>query len=370
MPIASVVRCNYKKKYKNRNNMATPRVFVSSTCYDLKEIRDNLYEFIDSLGYIPVFSDKNEVFYHPDLHSHEACLKEIENCQLFILIIGGRFGGTYKYDETKSIVNAEYDTAKKLELPIFTFVQKDVYSNQLTYSKNIASGIADKIEYPAIADQKYAKNIFDFIISIRRSDENNGLFEFEFTRDIKDILRKQFAGLFYDFLWNRKKIKESDSTRNILFDLSSISKKTEELIQNIYQKVEDKDSSILINQLDLEDKARKFWYLQSQIFNISLWKTKPSTKVRLSKVDDSETDWIRFLTSKTEKFEIIEIGDEKKARALFHNNTKRQFAFEWADTKEIYEPNEREIKLLEKYFDSYKKLTEERRLELLNEFEM
>ncbi len=142
--------------------MAVPKVFVSSTCYDLKEIRDNLHEFIDSLGYIPVFSDKNDVFYHPDLHTHEACIKEIENCQLFVLIIGGRFGGTYVYDDKKSIVNAEYDAAKKLNIPIFTFVLKEVLSNQFTYSSNLKNKLAEKIEYPALAKQEYAKNIFEF----------------------------------------------------------------------------------------------------------------------------------------------------------------------------------------------------------------
>ena len=132
--------------------MATPKIFVSSTCYDLKEIRDNLYEFIDSLGYTPVFSDKNDVFYHPDLHTHDACIKEIENCQIFILIVGGRFGGKYKFDTSKSIVNAEYTAAKELNLPIFTFVKDDVYANHLVYEKNKDSEHAGKINYPAISD--------------------------------------------------------------------------------------------------------------------------------------------------------------------------------------------------------------------------
>lgn len=73
--------------------MANPRVFVSSTCYDLGEVRDSLYSFIKSYNFDPVLSERGDVFYHPELHTHDSCIKEIENCQIFVLIIGGRFGG-------------------------------------------------------------------------------------------------------------------------------------------------------------------------------------------------------------------------------------------------------------------------------------
>jgi hypothetical protein len=42
--------------------MATPRVFISSTCYDLKYIRENLKFFIQNAGYEPVLSEEGNVF--------------------------------------------------------------------------------------------------------------------------------------------------------------------------------------------------------------------------------------------------------------------------------------------------------------------
>ena len=33
------------------------RVFVSSTCYDLKQVRENMKEFIESYGYEPVMNE-------------------------------------------------------------------------------------------------------------------------------------------------------------------------------------------------------------------------------------------------------------------------------------------------------------------------
>jgi hypothetical protein len=343
--------------------MAVPKVFVSSTCYDLKEIRDNLYEFIDSLGYIPVFSDKNDVFYHPDLHTHEACLKEIESCQLFILLIGGRFGGTYVYDDKKSIVNAEYDAAKKLNLPIFTFVLKEVYSNQFTYTTNLKNGMADKIDYPAIAQQKYAKNIFEFIISVRKSDENNGLFEFEFARDIKAILRKQFAGLFYDFLWNRKRDKDSEVTKSILYDLSSISKKTEELLENIYRKVEENEPNKLINTLDLEDKARKFWYTVGERFAAQMKAITDERKVIMATLDGDD-DWIIYFL----KNPLYELVENNETKAIRHTGSGKQILLDWDhDYDTLYEGEIKELETLKDGFNAFKELTFEKRLKLLRD---
>lgn len=69
-------------------------------------------------------SDRGDVFYHPDIHTHDSCLNEVINCQLFFLVIGGSFGGSYIADPKKSIVNAEYAAAREHNIPVFLFHQK------------------------------------------------------------------------------------------------------------------------------------------------------------------------------------------------------------------------------------------------------
>lgn len=101
--------------------MAIPRVFVSSTCYDLKYIRENLKYFIKRLGYEPVLSEEGSVFFNPCLHTQDACIAEVPNCQIFVLLIGGRFGAKFKA-EKHSITNAEYREAVRLKIPIFALV--------------------------------------------------------------------------------------------------------------------------------------------------------------------------------------------------------------------------------------------------------
>ena len=72
--------------------MATPRVFISSTCYDLRYIRENLKYFVRTLGYDPILSEEGSVFYNPQLDTQDSCLAEVPNAQLFVLLIGGRHG--------------------------------------------------------------------------------------------------------------------------------------------------------------------------------------------------------------------------------------------------------------------------------------
>jgi hypothetical protein len=72
--------------------MAKPRVFVSSTFYDLKHIRSSLDIFIESLGFEPILSEKGDIAYSPDHPLDESCYREVQTSDIFVLIIGGRYG--------------------------------------------------------------------------------------------------------------------------------------------------------------------------------------------------------------------------------------------------------------------------------------
>lgn len=79
------------------------RIFVSSTCYDLSIIRSQLKSFIENMGYEAILSEYNDIFYDPQDHTHESCVKEIANADLVILIIGSRFGAKVIPDLKKII---------------------------------------------------------------------------------------------------------------------------------------------------------------------------------------------------------------------------------------------------------------------------
>lgn len=239
--------------------MAVPKVFVSSTCFDLSEIRDQLNRFIRSYGFEPVLSEYGDVFYHPDLHTHESCIHEIVNCQLFILIIRGRFGGAYTSDRTKSITNAEYDSARENNIPVFTYVRNAVLSNQHIYKGNRSKEFVSKIEYPSIEKQEYAVDIFEFIDSVRRSPTNNALEGFENFIDIENHLRKQWAGMFFDFLKTREVKSQIDATNHMLSSISASSGKLEQLVKSLYHSVAEDTAEESINTVEVIENTKQFF---------------------------------------------------------------------------------------------------------------
>ena|SRR6185437_9236926 len=171
------------------NPMATPRVFISSTCYDLSELRHGLESFVRSFGCSPVLSEHGDVFFHPDLHTHESCLKEVQNCQLMVLIIGGRFGGSYKCDPTKSVTNAEFNAAKEAKIPVFAFIKRDVWQDHFFYQKNKEKrDFLKELTFPAIERTDHAFQIFSFIDEVRLSPYNNALLPFDSSSDLQELL--------------------------------------------------------------------------------------------------------------------------------------------------------------------------------------
>jgi predicted Zn-dependent protease with MMP-like domain len=219
--------------------MAIPRVFVASTCYDLKYIRGNLQYFIRSLGYEPVLSEAGDVYYDPAKHTHDSCISEVSTCQLFVLIIGGRFGGAYKQSE-KSITNAEYEQALAYRVPVFTLVEQAVYAEHHVYLKNKDNTKIDPktIVYPAVDSTK----IFDFIDEVRKASFNNAIQPFQDIADIESYLRKQWAGLVFSFLARQA---EEDRVADIVSHIARVSEKIEFLSQQILKSVGTEESKVV-----------------------------------------------------------------------------------------------------------------------------
>lgn len=86
--------------------MAKPRAFISSTYFDLKNIRADLERFIKSQGYEPVLNERGHIAYGTKEKLEEYCYKEIQISDILISIVGGRYGSQSKI-ENHSISNTE-----------------------------------------------------------------------------------------------------------------------------------------------------------------------------------------------------------------------------------------------------------------------
>lgn len=215
--------------------MASLRVFVSSTCFDLGPIRGQLRNFLSTMGYEPIMSDYNDVLYDPRIHTHTSCIEEIATCDLIILIVGSRFGGKaipeaiskidfdtileksksvehLKKKENISVTQLEVLKAVEIEIPIFTFIDNRLWSDHELYEKNKSKPILKEIEFPSIDKQETAEFIFEFVNFLRHRTKGNSINTFAKFEDIEETLKKQWAGLFQKLL-NESRNKQLEFKR-------------------------------------------------------------------------------------------------------------------------------------------------------------
>lgn len=72
--------------------MARPRIFVSSTFYDLRQVRIDLERFITSIGYEVVMNERGNIPYGSTERLEQYCYREIQSVDILVSIIGGRYG--------------------------------------------------------------------------------------------------------------------------------------------------------------------------------------------------------------------------------------------------------------------------------------
>lgn len=219
--------------------MAGLRVFVSSTCYDLSNIRSQLRTLIQFFGHEPLMSDYSDLLYDPRLHTHTSCIDEVSSADIVILIVGSRFGGkaipealnyihwedikresnsieSLKTKENMSVTQLEILKAVEVGIPVFTFVESNVWHDHSLYEKNKDKDIIKDITFPSIEKPETAKFIFEFINFLRHRVKGNSVFTFSRFQDIEDIIRKQWSALFQKLLQEqRNKTIESKQITNL-----------------------------------------------------------------------------------------------------------------------------------------------------------
>jgi hypothetical protein len=210
--------------------MAKPRVFVSSTFYDLRTVRADLDHFIKEMGYEPVLFEKGHIPYGREDPLENYCYKEISNCDIAIVIIGGQYGTTSS-DKCHSITHKELEKAQAEGKQVYIFVEKNVLSEYQTYKNN-----------KALTDFKpfYVSNVkvFELIEQIYSLQSNNVIEPFEISEDIVRFLREQWAGLFQSLLQQSKRQAEISSIENLKETATMLDKMVKFLKE---QSTQDKD---------------------------------------------------------------------------------------------------------------------------------
>lgn len=177
--------------------MTCPRIFVSSTFYDLKHVREIIRKFILDQGYEAVLSEFSDIFYKPTDTVQNSCLREVSNCDMFVLIIGKRYGSPFPGDQTLSITHKEYLEAQNVSIPIYSFVDIDVLHDYEFYVKNDG---AQNLAFRVVQE----KEVFNLIDEVQKASKDNSLIPYSSIDDILQHLKKQWAMLLKVFSFCRK----------------------------------------------------------------------------------------------------------------------------------------------------------------------
>jgi len=228
-----------------------PRVFVSSTYYDLKHVRERLERFIEAYNFEPVLFESDKVIFEHNKPLDASCYNEVKLCHVMILIIGGRYGSIASGENAKekievynsdyvSITRREYETALKMNIPVFIFVEKNVSADFQTYKKNQSFFETNKIVLSENFSFAHVDdvNIFNFISLF----QDKPIKTFERVEEIEHYLSNQIAGMLYLYLQQLQSDKKEEKVLDSVGELQNIVERMNTMLEAVGKNVIESNS--------------------------------------------------------------------------------------------------------------------------------
>lgn len=300
--------------------MAIPRVFVSSTFYDLRQVREDLERFIREMGYEPVRNETGAIPYGKDASPETHAYREIELCDIVVSIIGGRFGSESHDEKSYSISQKELKTALDRGIQVFIFIDSNVLAEYSTYQLNKEN----ETKYRFVDD----KRIYQFIEEIYKLPRNNPVAKFETSAEIVDYLRTQWAGLFQRFLSEQKRLSEL----KILEEMNSTAGTLKQLVTYLTEQRSKGDQTIreiLLTNHPIFEQLRNLLSVNYRVFFTNYDEMKAWLSNRGFVIEDSdEKDNHKFKNEQKKKVLYV-------SHKAFDNN-KRLKVFTPEEWKQDY----------------------------------
>ena len=182
----------------------TPVVFLSSTCYDLKQVREDLKDFFEgNYGFQTMLSEFDSFPIDPCIGTFENSLSNLDkSADIFILIVGTEYD--HVTERGKSIVNLEYRQAKAKGIPVFVFVDKQLYSQLERWEANKDGNFSTVADNP---------QLLEFVSEIY-SESKQWIYTYESVGDITATMKHQLSLIFSDGL-RYKKISHTMNPHNL-----------------------------------------------------------------------------------------------------------------------------------------------------------
>ena len=168
-----------------------PKIFISSTCFDLIDLRAELYVFLKDAGLGPIMSDEmiSEFEIFGDKNSIETCLINLRSCDTVVIILSQRYGPSLVKAgfPDVSATHLEYLEAVKEKKNILMYVRDRLEADYNIYGKD-ARG--DQLKWVKPEDVK----LFDIVRQHKKlanDERNNWYWTFKNSVEVKASLAVQ-----------------------------------------------------------------------------------------------------------------------------------------------------------------------------------
>ena len=144
--------------------MTGTRVFLSSNCYDLLNLRAVLEDFLRNEGYDPLLSNRSDFPVDAGKHRHDVCVDVARTADLLILVLDWRFGAAFVGSPEICVTWAEFRAARDAGVPVFAYVRRAIFNEHFTWKTN--PGIT-----PAHCRNSKTFELLDELLDELQSDE-------------------------------------------------------------------------------------------------------------------------------------------------------------------------------------------------------
>jgi hypothetical protein len=170
------------------------RIFVSSTVYDLLDVRAELLKLLGDLSLVPVLSDQppSDFTLNPSVNSIETCLVNLRTCDAVLVVLSQRYGpslGAAGYPDI-SATHLEYREARDCGLPIFFYVRDRLEADYSYWKKNGRPDSGLTVSWVRDQDQRLFKFMDEHSKLMAGAQNTNWYWTFRDSVDLKERVQR------------------------------------------------------------------------------------------------------------------------------------------------------------------------------------
>jgi hypothetical protein len=228
-----------------------PNVFVSSACYELRDLRAAIRKWLLEAGFNPILSDAGSFPHRDGMPPYAACLQTLEECPLVIGVVDRYYGNPFDdwgpYPRYKGLAptHAELRHALDLGKRTLLYVHRDTWNFYEVWRKNPAA-------FAAAPPHGLDIRTLEMFHELKSRTPAPWIDQFSDVVELQNSLKGEIINQLYRYLLDREK-ENKDLTQYILEKLEAAPADTRKRIGEALNEdlVQDRDAlQARVNEID------------------------------------------------------------------------------------------------------------------------